>query len=336
VAADSIRGAIRELLAEQDSFTGGELARRLGVTRQAVHRTLQRLVAERSLVLEGAGRGARYRAAISGASRTFDTKGLEEHVVWEEMARAEPLQSARGNALAILRYALTEMVNNAIEHSGSDRVMVRTGLDGDRRLTFDVVDRGVGVFERVRRGLGLVKPIEALQELSKGKVTTMPLQHTGEGIFFVTKCGDAVEIASGGLRWQVDNVRGDQAIATAKPARRGTRVHFAIAKNTRRRLKDLFDTYTHDLEFDTTRIVVKLFELGTSFVSRSEGKRLTQRLERFREAILDFSGVESVGQGFADEVFRVWAQAHPETRLVPIDMDETVEFMVRRALARTG
>ena len=38
-------------------------------------------------------------------------------------------------------------------------------------------------------------------------------------------------------------------------------------------------------------------------------------LERFREVVLDFAGVDAIGQGFADEVFRVWARAHAGTRL---------------------
>jgi len=89
---------------------------------------------------------------------------------------------------------------------------------------------------------------------------------------------------------------------------------------------------TRDLEFDRTRIVVRLFAHGTTFVSRSEAKRLLQNLDRFREVVLDFAGVDAIGQGFADEVFRVWARAHAGTRLVPVNMLEPVDFMVSRAL----
>ena len=78
--------------------------------------------------------------------------------------------------------------------------------------------------------------------------------------------------------------------------------------------------------------MIRLFEHGVRFVSRSEAKRLVAGLERFREVILDFHGVEGVGQGFVDEVFRVWASAHPGTRLVPRDMNAAVEFMLRRGV----
>jgi hypothetical protein len=48
---------------------------------------------------------------------------------------------------------------------------------------------------------------------------------------------------------------------------------------------------------------------------------------------LDFSGVEIVGQGFCDEVFRVFARAHPQVTIEPVGMNETVAFMVARARA---
>ena len=49
---------------------------------------------------------------------------------------------------------------------------------------------------------------------------------------------------------------------------------------------------------------------------------------------LDFEGVAIVGQGFADEVFRVWSRQHPEVLLIPSAMNEPVAFMVERAIRR--
>ena len=67
-------------------------------------------------------------------------------------------------------------------------------------------------------------------------------------------------------------------------------------------------------------------------MSRSEAGRLVSGLERFREVVIDFGGVELVGQGFADEVFRVWAKDHPDVALIPTAMSEVVAFMVERAI----
>lgn len=99
-----------------------------------------------------------------------------------------------------------------------------------------------------------------------------------------------------------------------------------------RRLVDVFAAFTDDLAFVKTRAVVRLFGLGVDFVSRSEARRLLHGLEQFREAVLDFAGVAGIGQGFADEVFRVFARAHQGTRLLPVSMNEPVRFFVERAM----
>ncbi|MBI2901079.1 MAG: DUF4325 domain-containing protein [Planctomycetes bacterium] len=243
--------------------------------------------------------------------------------------RAALLVGIPENAERILHYALTEMVNNAVDHSGSERVVVEAFGSGPR-AGFEVSDEGVGIFDHVRERLGLADRMAALQEISKGKVTTDPDHHTGEGIFFVSKIADFFEIDSGGLSWKVDGERGDMAVGSA-PSRRGTRVRFEVAKDKSRRLADLFAEYAKDYEFTKTRVVVKLFAIGVRFVSRSEAKRLLHGLERFREVVLDFAGVTEIGQGFADEVFRVWARGHPEVRLDPVAMMPEVRFMVERA-----
>ena len=68
-------------------------------------------------------------------------------------------------------------------------------------------------------------------------------------------------------------------------------------------------------------------------ISRSEARRLLQRLTDFTHATLDFSGVEVVGQGFCDEVFRVFARSHPEVTIEPVGMNDAVAVMVARARA---
>ena len=83
-----------------------------------------------------------------------------------------------------------------------------------------------------------------------------------------------------------------------------------------------------------TRTVVRLFGLGVRFISRSEAKRLMRGLDRFSEVVLDFAGVEEVGQGFVDEILRVWPSRHPGTTIEPVGMTGPVEFMVRRGLPR--
>ncbi len=49
--------------------------------------------------------------------------------------------------------------------------------------------------------------------------------------------------------------------------------------------------------------------------------------------VLDFEGVAKIGQAFADELFRVFAAAHPSVVLAPINMTEAAARMVSRARA---
>ncbi len=307
----------------------------LGVTRQTAHRHLRELVDEGLLTVEGAGRATRYRRPELVNAGRYPTAGLEEDRVWAALGGPGSIAAQLTTpAEAVLHYALTELVNNAIDHSGAPEVAVEI-VERDGVVELRVEDEGVGIFRHLRDRLELESELAALQELHKGKVTTMPSRHTGEGIFFTSKAVDRFEIASGRLLWIVDNRRRDMAVGDLDPPVRGTRVRCEIDRDDPRDLGAVFAEFTDRFEFNRTRTIIRLFSIGTEFVSRSEAKRLVRGLDRFREVVLDFEGVRLVGQGFADEVFRVWASAHPEVRLVPVGMSEPVAFMVERA-RRTG
>jgi len=313
----------------------GEVAAALGISRQAAHRHLAALVRAGRLVAEGKGRAAHYRdAGRLPVTRRYPRAVIAEDKVWQELASSyREIGSLPREARTVFQYAFTEMLNNAIEHSGSRQVSVSFQTI-PRGLAFEIVDQGRGAFANLRTTLGLASDLEALQELSKGKLTTLPAGHTGEGIFFTSKVADRFELESGRLEWLVDNVREDVGVGRV-PLRRGTRVRFEARTRPRRKLADVFSAYTDDFEFRKTRVVVKLFALGTRFVSRSEARRVLMGLDRFSEAILDFRGVAEVGQGFADEVFRVWPAGHGETKLTPVNMNDAIAFMVGRARGRS-
>lgn len=322
--------------------TNRQVAKATGLTRQAVHHHLRNLERRGVLTRQGRGRGTHYVAgpAWQGPSGSasqfrFSTAGLDESAVWDHLVQSHgALQRLPRNVTDILHYAVTELVNNVIDHADADELTLEVQTP-TRHVELTVTDRGHGIFRRVAEGFDLATPLEALQELSKGKVTTQPERHTGEGIFFVSKAVDEFAIDSGGCRWLVDNIREDMAVGSSSVTV-GTRVWLRIAAESPRSLREVFDRYTEDYEFMRTRAVIRLFTIGVKFVSRSEARRVAHGLERFREVLLDFQGVEMVGQGFLDEILRVWARAHPETQLRPVNMIEPVAFMVRRAQARAA
>jgi anti-sigma regulatory factor (Ser/Thr protein kinase) len=261
--------------------------------------------------------------------REFELDGLAEDRVWALVKPSLHLP-ADGPAEQILGYAFTEMLNNAIDHSGGRYAEVSAHAV-DQGIQIIIQDDGRGAFAHLADGLGLPDHFTAIQELTKGKRTTAPERHTGEGIFFTSKAVDVFKLAANGIDWTVDNLRNDQAVGMSSVTQ-GTRVQLELDPATDRDLASLFQEFTIDYEFKKSRPVVKLFEFGLSFVSRSEAKRLLAGMEVFSEVEVDFSGVESVGQAFVDEMLRVWPKLHPQTVITPTGMNGAVEFMVRRGL----
>ncbi len=68
-------------------------------------------------------------------------------------------------------------------------------------------------------------------------------------------------------------------------------------------------------------------------MSRSKAKRVMSGVAKFKEVVLDFSGVERIGQAFANEIFRVYANAHPAVNVQYLNAAPAVERLIRRALA---
>ena len=64
-------------------------------------------------------------------------------------------------------------------------------------------------------------------------------------------------------------------------------------------------------------------------MARSEARRLLQGVGGATVLRLDFTGVAMIGQAFADEVFRVFANDHPDMELFAVGANTTVAHMIR-------
>ncbi len=108
----------------------------------------------------------------------------------------------------------------------------------------------------------------------------------------------------------------------------------SLKRDTKRTIEKVFDEFSSgpdDYLFNKTIIPVRLAQYeNEKLVSRSQAKRLLTRVEKFQNVVLDFEGVSSIGQAFADEIFRVYPQTHTKINLVPINMEENVKKMITR------
>lgn len=265
----------------------------------------------------------------AGWERVVELRGLREDEVWARAATELGIE-ARSEEGRIAAYAFTEMLNNAIDHSGgtSAHVQIWQSAGG---VAFAVADDGEGIFAHLRAGLGLDRDLDAAVELTKGKRTTMRSRHSGEGIFFTSKAVGMLRLTANGLRLTFDNIRADYALGRVRTGL-GTVVEGTIPRPPARSLRDVFAEYTDgDGAFTRSRPAVKLARMGVSFVSRSEARRVLDGMGEFSAIDLDFAGVEEVGQGFVDEALRVWPSLHPGVSVKAINTNDAVAFMVRRA-----
>lgn len=311
------------------------VAAQLGLSRARVGMQVRELVTGDYLRKVGSTRPTYTLGPNRRAVRVYPRDGMAEDRVWFQDL-SPLLQDLPRNVLDIAHHGVTEMMNNAVDHSDGERLTMFMDCDAERLLLV-VQDDGVGIFRKITHALALPDERLALLELSKGKLTTDPARHSGEGIFFTSRIFDRFQIHSGGLLFDHDDGEGADLLDECEAADSavGTTVLMEIARDSTRRIKHVFDEYSSgpdDYDFAKTVVPVRLARAGDEgLVSRSQAKRLLQRVERFRCVMLDFADVASIGQAFADEIFRVFANAHPEVELVAFNAAAEVQQMIRRA-----
>lgn len=269
----------------------------------------------------------------------FQLSGFDEHVAWTTDVRPALEAYASEAALKIWDYAATEMLNNAKDHSDGSSIRVALWITATDAAV-SITDDGEGIFRRISRLCELPDERFALLELAKGKLTTDPSRHSGEGIFFTSRAVDHFQIQSGDLIFDHRDQHMDILFDDEDSPIKGTRVVMALCHQTERKLRSVFDAFSSEDQeeglsrFDKTVIPVRLARLGTeSVVSRSQAQRLLARVERFHRVIFDFEGVDSIGQGFADEIFRVFKNQHPEVSITIVNANDDVTFMIKRVRA---
>jgi anti-sigma regulatory factor (Ser/Thr protein kinase) len=338
------RGAeIRQFILDHVEQHPGDIAsltaQTFGISRQGVHRHLQSLLQQKALRVRGTTRNRRYslRPLVQWQQGYPLSTIHEEDVIWRRDIR--PLLGVLpDNVMTIWQYGFTEILNNALEHSAGHEVVVRVDKTAtDTKMV--IYDDGEGIFKKIQRELGLHDEHHAVLELAKGKLTTDPAHHTGEGIFFASRMFDDFSILSGNVSFLHMREEAEDWIGEQQTSEDGTAVFMGLKNNASRTTKEVFDQFTSDDDYGFTKTVipVRLAQYGEEkLVSRSQAKRLLARIDRFKVVLLNFDGVEMIGQAFADEVFRVFPDAHPHIALYAIHVNTPVRHMIRRVAQHRG
>ncbi|MDR1664136.1 MAG: winged helix-turn-helix transcriptional regulator [Clostridiales bacterium] len=256
-----------------------ELAKRFGVSGQSIARIIKKLEESGRVLTVAEGKKKSFSLPTVTKTLEYKTEGLDEESVFASDVKAF-ISGVPECPYKNFSYAFLEMLNNAIEHSNGSKIYIYL-IKNEYRLAFLLMDDGIGIFKKISDALGLREKRHALLELSKGKFTTDPGSHSGEGIFFSSKCGDLFTLMSDGISFLSApdyNMLIDDVVTPLmrKKFRTGTEIFFEIKMSHTQTLAELFQEYTDAPEsygFTKTKIPIRLLEYGDSmplFLSRSE------------------------------------------------------------------
>jgi len=341
--AKDIKKLISTRLFKKGAVKVADIVEATGFSRAYVNRFFQEMKKDGKIALIGRANNAHYvlardegkaKKGVLFVKRILKNVNLLEDVVLDEVKKNSGIFSdLPKNVSNIVDYAFTEMLNNSIEHSCSKKIIISINRN-EKMINFEVTDFGVGIFKNIMEKRKLKNEIEAIQDLLKGKQTTAPKEHTGEGIFFTSKAADNLTVQGSNKKLIFDNVAKDVFIKDILDTK-GTRVDFEISIKSKKELSDIFKEYSEGaFEFSKTKIVVGLYKMDDVYISRSQARRILFGLEKFKIIIFDFESVETIGQGFADEVFRVWQNRNPNIEIRFQNANENVLFMIKRALRK--
>ena len=329
----AIKKYILEKIDQNVPNLSAHVSEALGVNQSTVYRYLNELLKANEIEKPEHGRYCLTRHQWNYVLSRKD-KELDSDMYGYSKCLAEHLSAFSDNIKNIWAYVFSEMINNVIDHSEAEHAYVTVEQD-IFHTTVILRDDGIGIFEKIRGYFGYDTIEDAIIELFKGKLTTDSRNHSGEGIFFSSRMMDKFYIVSSGHIFSCNVFDEDSIFRIADGKSPGTTVIMALSNTSVKTSSDIFDQYA-DVDGGFTKTMIPLKNIfDAPPVSRSQAKRLCNRLDCFKEVVLDFNGLEWMGQGFTHQIFQIFAKDHPQILLKPINMTEKVEKMYRHVMAES-
>ena len=305
--------------------------RKFGLSRQAVLRHMYVLIQGGKVIAHGKTKDRYYKLKpiVQKTVTITITPKLEEDTIGRKYLFPH-LSGFSSNIREICEYGFMEIVNNVLSHSEGGECTLKLKIT-DMNVHLYVHDNGVGIFRKIKEHFDLENLHHAILELSKGRLTTTPKTHLGDGIFSIIHLFDTVQISSEGLRWKYDSSKGHQVLKSDS-TKEGTSVVLNVSTSSLNTLQNVFNKYSTDINnslFDRAEVPVSLARFDSeNLMSRSQARRLFRNLEKFHEVWIDFKGIKLIGDSFADEIFRVFQNQHPDLKIECINTNMHIENLV--------
>lgn len=333
---ESIRRFIIKQAEKDGSNLSAIVADKFNISRQSASRHIRALVENKTLNATGIGRSQTYSLAQQEIITVKHelSNNLDEFIIWLDDVRPK-LGDLPDNVIDIWQYGITEMANNAIEHSDGDTLTIQITRNA-AETTVIISDNGIGIFKKIQSAFNLPDQRQAVLELAKGKLTTDPENHSGEGIFFTSRLFDSFWIFSNDIAFSHQHGEPEDWIMQRQAPTDSTFIIMELSNHTARTEKAIFDEFSPADEYAFTKTVVplRMASFGTDkLISRSQAKRVVANLDKFHTILLDFDHVKAIGQGFADEIFRVFYNQHQTMEIIPINANKDIQQMIKRVIA---
>lgn len=272
-------------------------------------------------------------------AKTFQNVDIDEIAILYDVERnLWPSLQLPENIRSIFAFIFSKILNNVKEHSRSRQMKILAAV-ARGVLTVTIEDFGIGIFRNIMQASRLHTETAAIQEILKGKVTSIPHQHAGEGLFFAVRAADQFIIDSYGYRVCFRSARSEIAIEQTKRIALGTKVTFKINLNTKRNLANVLKKYLAiaddgGYQFNTTEISLKLYAKNRACTSIAEARHVLYRLENFKRIKFNYIGVSKINHEFANEIYQAFHSNYPEIKLENSNMNCTIKRIIEKILTK--
>jgi len=307
---------------------------RFGVSRQAVLKHMHALIADKQVIAHGKTRDRFYELRPQvNFNKTFE---INNDFSTEELIKKSivpNLRSLKDNIREIILFSMAAILNNCVEHSKSSKLYFKLYFTYND-LHIVVRDNGKGIFGNIKSNLSLASTQLSAIELAKGRITTDPINHSGDELYAVIKLFDNVKIESNGISLNYINYNQEWSLNHSFQ-QHGTRIHLKIDPSSKRSCKEIFENL-FTVKYSTLCIPINLLKLpGYDLVnSRAQANNVLRNIKDFKIIEFDFNNIDLIGPAFADELIRKIKTDNQSADIQWINSNNTVDLMMSRALNR--
>ena len=307
---------------------------RFGISRQAIHKHMKRLIDEKKVIAHGTTKG-RYYELIPYVNFNKNLE-INQIISVEELIKdyVEPhIQGLPKNIFQIFEFSISALINNVLEHSNASKLYYKIFINHNE-AHFILNDNGEGIFNNIKSKFKLPNVCFAALELTKGYVSTNPKIHSGEELYAVMNLFDFTKIDSSGRSLTFVNENTDWEL---KPSlqKKGSRFHLKISASSRRTCAEIFEKIFEN-EKSRIRIPVGLLDISKYKVisSRSQAKNLLRNVENYKKIEFDFKKIDLIGPAFAEALVKDVKKFNQYADIKWVNTNNTVDLLMSRSLQR--